>query len=120
MRLALCACVFLCFGCGSHDTVHAPPQAFTDSDACKALLRDVIVDDSEFRKELTAEEFVRQTNGDCIIETTRGQLLFNVKQRRFRIVQGVNPKSGSPHEIWGVFFISDAGELRTRFEGQAD
>gem|GEM_PF-4878639 len=33
----------------------------------------------------------------------------------FRIVRGVEPKTGAPHRIMGHLYMSEAGELKARF-----
>jgi hypothetical protein len=117
MKLALIVvgvCVSLCLGCAPR-SMNA--NDFTESDGCKALLRDLkIAVDSPLGEALLAERFSRGTSGDSIIETEEEQLLFNVKERRFRIVKGVDAKTGAPHRIRGVFFVSDTGELKARFQ----
>jgi hypothetical protein len=103
------ACAVLCIvcsGCGKNST---------DSDACKALVRDLRIEvGSPLGKALIAERFTRdRDSGNCVIETDRERLTFNVPKRTFTIVRGAN------YKIFGIFLIGDSGELKARFEGQA-
>jgi hypothetical protein len=129
VHLILLGCLLASVGCsaGSHqsneqqsETNNMEPNTgkdFTDSDACTVLLRDLKVPiESELGKALVAERFSRDNeSGDCFIETQEEQVMFNVKKKRFRIVRGIEPKTGAPHVIWGEFIVSEAGELRARF-----
>jgi hypothetical protein len=136
--LYLLALFLICLvGCSPNDSAKKKEQTmsadkkeqtmkvkeFTESDACKALLKDLACPvDSPLGKALLAERFVRERHsGDCIIETEEeGQLSFNLKKKTFTIVHGINAKTGAPYEIWGEFFVSESGELKARFTGQAD
>ncbi len=91
--------------------------ALSDSAACRALLRDVYRDNSPTGNALRAEEFSRQTDGWCRIENTREILLFNVKEKKFTIVRGVD-RGGGRHEEFGEFFVSE-GEVRARRVGES-
>jgi len=92
-------------------------KEFTESDACKALLKDLKISvDSELGKALLAGQFTRDRySGDCIIETETEQFSFNVKEMKFWIVRGVEPKTGAPREIRGKFYVSETGELKAHF-----
>jgi hypothetical protein len=89
---------------------------FSDSDACKALARDLFEADSPIAKALLDEQFVREPySGNCILETTEGQFSFNLKKMTFRLVHGIEPKTGAPHVVRGELYISEQGELKARW-----
>jgi hypothetical protein len=92
-------------------------KQFTESDACKALLKDLRIPvESSLGKALVAEQFTRDDySGNCIIETEEEQLAFNLKEKTFRIVRGVNPKTGAPHVVRGEFLVTESGELKAQF-----
>lgn len=123
--LGTMTCVLVCIGCYSGgSTSGGKSQAMkstpTESDACKAILRDLKISiDSPLGKALSAEKFVREEHsGDCIIETPREQLSFNLRRMEFKIVRGIDPKTDAPHEIRGKLFISHSGRLEASFAGE--
>src|SRR5437868_6716509 len=87
--------LILCTSCGSRNM---NVKDFTDSDACKALIRDIrFGDDSPIGKALKDETFSCDPSGDCSIETRRGLLIFNVRKGTFSVAHGIDP-SGGEHE----------------------
>jgi hypothetical protein len=118
----LLASLLICLGCYSNNTANKEEamkvkEGFTESDACKALLKDLKISvDSALGKALLAERFTREGySGNCIIETEEEQLAFNLKEKTFRIVRGIDPKTGAPHVVRGEFFVSESGELKAHF-----
>src|SRR5262249_15395249 len=132
MKLILLGTLCLCLsmGCGSNPRGDRAQEKrddelvesiktteFSESQACKALLRDLKFDDgSPIAKALLQEQFVREPySGDCVIESSEGQFSFNVKKMRFRLVHGIEFKTGAPHVIRGELYISESGELKARW-----
>jgi hypothetical protein len=115
--LWLTLAVALALGWFIRERTRGGPVESNDSAACQALLRDVYAAYCPTRSALLGEEFSRQTDGWCRVENAREILLFNVKEKKFTILRGVDP-SGGRHERYGVFFFSH-GELRARLVGES-
>ena len=124
MKTACSALLLLlcCVGCRPTETSGNKEQRITntelsDSEACDVLLRDLkIPADSELGKALATRKYDRDADsGLCIIETQFQQFAFNVKEKSFRIVRGIELKTGAPQVVRGEFYVTASGEWKARF-----
>jgi hypothetical protein len=117
-RFGLVVCLLITASCSPDKSAPTKEEIkmlkeFTDADACKALLRHFQFP-PVIREALLKERFVRDDSGGCIIEGGGKLLYFNVRERKWSFVSGIEGKTNLPREHEGWFVVSESGELEAR------
>ncbi len=122
LLFSLVSSLLFCLGCHPNNPINQKEEDmkvknFTESDACKALLKDLKISvDSALGKALSAERFTREGySGNCIIETDEEQLAFNLKKKRSGLYEGLTQKQ-VPHMSYGESSLfPNSGKLKLTF-----